>query len=84
MNITLGCRSLSGGQSADGFCRSFGMRAISLDNPDKTRFAMNMVAQDREKYFWTGGNMVQGGVQWPSRGQVQAVDQVGPWSHTGG
>ena len=59
------------------------MRAISLDNPGKTQFAMNLVSSAREKYFWTGGNMVNGGVRWPN-GFEQGVNQVGPWSHTGG
>ena len=64
------------------------MRAISLDNPGKTQFAMNLVRNANQRYFWTGGNMIGNGRQWTdvqwANGARQAVRNVGPWSHTGG
>ncbi len=78
----LGCRSFSG-PGARQYCQSIGMRAVSLDNPGKTNFFMNLVANAGERYFWTGGSVGNGGVVWPN-GVRQSNNQVGPWSHTGG
>ena len=38
----LGCRSFSH-SAGQNYCRSIGMRAVSLDNPGKTNFYMNEV-----------------------------------------
>eukprot|EP00091_Calanus_sinicus_P000390 TRINITY_DN10318_c0_g1_i4.p1 TRINITY_DN10318_c0_g1~~TRINITY_DN10318_c0_g1_i4.p1 ORF type:complete len:121 (-),score=22.19 TRINITY_DN10318_c0_g1_i4:72-434(-) len=49
----LGCTSFS--QSAgESFCRANGMRPISLDSSDKEKEFLDLVASDRQKYFWTG------------------------------
>merc|ERR1739848_277803 len=77
-----GCTSFSHGEGA-AFCRSVGMQPISLDTPAKERHFTGLVAQERQKYFWTGGNVNHGrnpSIRWPS-GRTTTSRL---WSNTGG
>ena len=78
----LGCTTFSG-QSADAYCRGLGMRAITLDNPAKTQWALGVLGQSGQPWMWTSGRLSGGSVQW-GNGNVQSVNQISPWSHTGG
>ena len=75
----LGCTSFTQGQG-EAFCRSNGMRAISIDNSAKEREFTSLVSREGQKYFWTGGRMSGGRVTWPSGRSYTNVN----WSHTGG
>merc|ERR1739848_483599 len=77
-----GCTSFSHGEGA-AFCRSVGMQPLSLDTPAKERHFTGLVAQERQKYFWTGGNVNHGrnpSIRWPS-GRTTTSRL---WSNTGG
>jgi len=77
-----GCTSFSHGEGA-AFCRSVGMQPISLDTPAKERHFTGLVSQERQKYFWTGGNVNHGrnpSIRWPS-GRTTTTRF---WSNTGG
>jgi len=75
----LGCTSFTQG-AGEAFCRSNGMRPISIDNSAKEREFTSLVAREGQKYFWTGGRMSGGRVTWPSGRSYTNVN----WSHTGG
>merc|ERR1739848_211273 len=75
-----GCTSFSHGEGA-AFCRSVGMQPISLDTPAKERHFTGLVAQERQKYFWTGGN-VNHGRNPPSPTTERAMRTVSPSSTT--
>merc|ERR1711874_373778 len=75
----LGCSSFTQG-GGESFCRSNGMRPISLDNSAKEREFLGLVSSEGQKYFWTGG-MVRGrSISWPSGRSYNNVN----WSNTGG
>jgi len=67
----------SGGAS---YCRRNGMQPISIDSSAEENEFKRLVAQERQKYFWTGGNVRNGRITWPSGSSYQNVG----WSHTGG
>jgi len=75
----LGCTSFTQGQAAS-FCRANGMRPISIDSGAKEREFLGLVAQERQKYFWTGGNVRGRNIRWPSGRRYNNVR----WSNTGG
>ena len=56
------------------------MRAVSLDSREKEDHFLGIVAKDRQRYFWTGGEVRNGQISWPSGKRYNDVD----WSHTGG
>jgi len=67
------------------YCRSQGMKLVSLDSREKADHFLNLVKSDRATYFWAGGEVSsdsrtlswQNGAKQPiSRGQH-------PWSFTG-
>lgn len=77
-----GCTSFSSGEGAN-FCRSVGMRPISLDTPQKENHFLGLVSRERQKYFWTGGNVNHGrnpSIRWAS-GRTTTSNK---WSNTGG
>lgn len=43
--------------AAKSFCRSQGMRMVSLDNIGKAQHFMNLLESDNAPYFWAGGNI---------------------------
>ena len=75
----LGCSKFTQSQ-AERFCKSNNMRAVSLDSRDKEDHFLGLVAKDRQRYFWTGGEVRNGQISWPSGKRYNDVD----WSHTGG
>jgi len=75
----VGCTSFTHSEG-ESFCRANGMRPISLDSSAKEREFLRLVASDRQKYFWTGGNVRDGNISWPSGRSYNNV----AWSHTGG
>lgn len=75
----IGCSSFTQSQGAS-FCRANGMRPISIDNSAKEREFTNLVSRERQKYFWTGGNVRGGQISWPSGRSYNRVN----WSNTGG
>ena len=56
------------------------MRAISLDSREKEDHFLGIVAKDRQRYFWTGGEVRKGRITWPSGKRYNDVN----WSNTGG
>jgi len=78
----LGCTSFTSSEGA-AFCRSQGMRPVSLDTPAKENEFTSLVARENQKYFWTGGNVNHGrnpSISWPS-GRTTTTNK---WSNTGG
>ena len=75
----LGCTGFTQSQG-EAFCRSNGMRPISIDNSGKEREFTGLVAREGQKYFWTGGKMNGNRISWPSGRSYNSVN----WSHTGG
>jgi len=78
----VGCTSFTQGEGA-AYCRQNGMRPVSLDSPSLENEFMRLVAQEGQKYFWTGGNVNHGrnpSVSWPS-GRTTSSNK---WSNTGG
>jgi len=75
----VGCSKFTQSEG-ESFCRANGMRAISLDSSAKEREFLGLVAQDRQRYFWTGGKVNQGNIRWPSGRRYNNVN----WSNTGG
>ena len=75
----LGCSSFtqSGGES---FCRSNGMRMVSLDSSAKEREFLGLVGRERQRFFWTGGRVNGRNINWPSGRRYNNVN----WSNTGG
>eukprot|EP00095_Tigriopus_kingsejongensis_P008841 maker-scaffold15_size728074-snap-gene-1.10 protein:Tk08841 transcript:maker-scaffold15_size728074-snap-gene-1.10-mRNA-1 annotation:"e-selectin precursor" len=81
----LGCRSFGGDQAA-AYCRQNGMQPISFESEQEVVHFTNLVAQEREKYFWTGGRMTNGHstISWAS-GSNQPASSLGTfWGPTGG
>jgi len=62
-----GCTSFTA-REGDDYCRSNGMRAVSLDTPAKERELGQLLVREGQPYFWTGGkvNHQQRSVTWPS------------------
>ena len=79
MSWRLGCTGFTQSQG-EAFCRSNGMRPISIDNSGKEREFTGLVAREGQKYFWTGGKMNGNRISWPSGRSYNSVN----WSHTGG
>jgi len=63
----LGCTSFTASEGA-AYCSSNGMRAVSLDTPQKESDLMNLLTREGQPYFWTGGrvNHAARSVTWPS------------------
>ena len=77
-----GCQKFTAGE-AQNYCRNNGMQAVSLDTNPKANELMGLLAQDRQRYFWTGGQVQHNSrsVRWPS-GRIS--NNIPFWSNTGG
>jgi hypothetical protein len=67
------------------FCKSLGMRLISLDSPAKLAHFLELVAAERPLYFWAGGELDAGAerLRWLSGVEEAVVRGAHPWSPTG-
>ena len=64
-----------------------GMEPVSLDTPAKQNEFNRLIAQDAQRFFWTGGivdhaNQVVGWSN-PASNTIRFTDSL-HWSHTGG
>merc|ERR1712088_656317 len=50
----IGCTSFEQ-QEAKEYCNSMGMEPVSLDTPAKQNEFNRLIAQDAQRFFWTGG-----------------------------
>ena len=75
----IGCSSFTK-QQGDSFCRANGMRALSIDSDAKEAEFKRLVAQEGQRFFWTGGSVRGGNIRWPSGRSHNNVE----WSNTGG
>lgn len=69
------------------YCESLGMEPVSLDSPAKQDEFNRLIAQDAQRFFWTGGivDHAQEIVFWANRnGSPVPFSQSAHWSHTGG
>ena len=67
------------------YCRSKGMKLISLDTKEKSEHFLRLVATDRAPYFWAGGRLSRDGrsLSWQN-GKTESVSRgQHPWSFTG-
>ena len=67
------------------YCKSQGMKMISLDSKEKSEHFLRLVAQDRAPYFWAGGKLSRDSrtLSWEN-GKTEAVARgQHPWSFTG-
>ena len=67
------------------YCRSKGMKMISLDSKEKSEHFLRLVATDRAPYFWAGGKLSRDGrsLSWQN-GRTESVARgQHPWSFTG-
>merc|ERR1712128_24010 len=67
------------------FCKSKGMKLISLDNKEKTEHFLRLVATDRSPYFWSGGQVSRDSrtLTWPNGKTEPIARGQHPWSFTG-
>jgi len=81
-----GCSKFEQGQAKE-YCESMGMEPVSLDTPAKQDEFNRLVAQDAQRYFWTGGvvDHAQRTVFWNNRAATPVPFSASAhWSHTGG
>jgi len=67
------------------YCKSQGMKLISLDTKEKAEHFLGLVGRDRAPYFWTGGQVSADSrtLSWQN-GESEAVTKgQHPWSFTG-
>jgi len=67
------------------YCKSQGMKLISLDSPAKVENFLQLVGRERAPYFWAGGEVSSDSRQlsWQN-GKTEAVRKgQHPWSFTG-
>jgi len=82
----IGCTTFQQHEARE-YCKSMGMEPVSLDTPAKQDAFNRLIAQDAQRYFWTGGivdhpNKV---VRWSnSNANVVPFSASAHWSHTGG
>jgi len=82
----IGCTTFQQ-HEARAYCNSMNMEPVSLDSPAKQDAFNRLIAQDAQRYFWTGGivdhpNKV---VNWAnSRATPVPFSASAHWSHTGG
>ena len=75
----IGCNDFTQSQG-EAFCRSNGMRALSIDSASKEREFTGLVAREGQRFYWTGGKVSGRNISWPSGRGYSTV----AWSHTGG
>jgi hypothetical protein len=82
----IGCTSFEQHEAKE-YCNSMGMEPVSLDTPAKQNEFNRLIAQDAQRFFWTGGivdhaNQVVGWSN-PASNTIRFSDSL-HWSHTGG
>merc|ERR1711953_942107 len=83
---TNGCSSFQQ-HEAKAYCESMGMEPVSLDTPAKQDNFNRLIAQDAQRYFWTGGEVDHANeiVSWNNRNAKPIrFSESAHWSHTGG
>ena len=82
----IGCSTFEQ-HEAKAYCNSLGMEPVSLDTPEKQNEFNRMIAQDAQRFFWTGGIVDHANrlVGWsnPASNTIRFSDSL-HWSHTGG
>jgi len=82
----IGCSKFQQHEAKE-YCESMGMEPVSLDTPAKQDQFNRLIAQDAQRYFWTGGEVDHANeiVRWNNRAAapVRFADSA-HWSHTGG
>lgn len=81
-----GCASFQQSEAKE-YCNSMGMEPVSLDTPAKQDEFNRLIAQDAQRFFWTGGivDHAQKTVFWSNpAAQPVAFSNSVHWSHTGG
>jgi len=82
----IGCTTFQQ-HEARAYCNSMNMEPVSLDSPAKQDAFNRLIAQDAQRYFWTGGivdhpNKV---VNWANSAATPVPFSASAhWSHTGG
>jgi len=67
------------------YCRSQGMKLISMDSKEKSEHFLRLVATDRAPYFWAGGQISRDSrtLTWQN-GKTEVISRgQHPWSFTG-
>merc|ERR1711970_15709 len=67
------------------YCRSQGMKLISLDSREKADHFLNLVGKERAEYFWAGGEVSSDSqtLTWQN-GRTESISKgQHPWSFTG-
>ena len=82
----IGCSTFEQHEAKE-YCNSMGMEPVSLDTPAKQNEFNRLIAQDAQRFFWTGGivdhaNQVVGWSN-PASNTIRFSDSL-HWSHTGG
>jgi len=82
----IGCTTFEQHEAKE-YCQSLGMEPVSLDTPAKQNEFNRLIAQDAQRFFWTGGivdhaNQVVGWSN-PASNTIRFSDSL-HWSHTGG
>ena len=82
----IGCTTFEQHEAKE-YCNSMGMEPVSLDTPAKQNEFNRLIAQDAQRFFWTGGivdhaNQVVGWSN-PASNTIRFSDSL-HWSHTGG
>jgi len=81
-----GCRDFEQHEARE-YCQSMGMEPVSLDTPEKQNEFNRLIAQDAQRFFWTGGivdhqNQLVGWSN-PNSRTIRFSDSP-HWSNTGG
>eukprot|EP00090_Calanus_glacialis_P033272 TRINITY_DN551_c0_g1_i2.p1 TRINITY_DN551_c0_g1~~TRINITY_DN551_c0_g1_i2.p1 ORF type:complete len:302 (+),score=73.12 TRINITY_DN551_c0_g1_i2:33-938(+) len=82
----IGCTTFQQ-HEARAYCNSMNMEPVSLDSPAKQDAFNRLIAQDAQRYFWTGGIVDHANkvVNWAnSRAAPVPFSASAHWSHTGG
>jgi len=82
----IGCSTFQQ-HEAKAYCESMGMEPVSLDSPAKQDNFNRLIAQDAQRYFWTGGVVDHANevVSWNNRNAKPIrFSESAHWSHTGG
>merc|ERR1719312_845117 len=72
-------------QEGVSYCRSQGMKLISLDSKEKADHFLSLVGRDRAPYFWAGGEVSGNSreLKWLNGNKETISKGQHPWSFTG-